>query len=773
MYNLHWKVIEEGEKVLNTVDEISRELLSLFIGGADVYEAVRQISDLLDEIHKDVEVLIATVSGESITFGFAKSKTPLLRNLTIPTSKKCLLCYIADKGEEIYLENLWEFSKGEYRVSVPKGLNVKKHAFFGIPVTYSEKTIGIIGFIAESDSFTEEKKGAFRLIARILGCFMRDFKGASDAFDKLTGALKREYFFSVLNELKGFVMIVIIDVEDLSQINRALGYRKGDEVLRLLATITKSRIEENEMLIRFKEDMFVVLLRRKLDVEEFIRGISKDLMRMAGIPVNLKYGVSEIKENVESALNKAIMDSKIYRQNLENVSKSGYSVITEEDLKEYEDSDKGVVIHTIDEILYANKKVLKIIGVRSMEDLAGFNAMSFTPAEYREMAYRRAKVVIETGAKLPPAVEKGIMVDGRTATFVVNSIPVIFKGKKAVMLFIEDVSSFVMKESIENFLNIISEFLSDLISSSSSTCESLLNIARKVLPNVNIALFEIRGNTCLLMCGRVEREFVAEREFPLEAMPVVERYVMIGKDILFPDLRRFGEDFRCPLGLKSPSISHYGYPIRIGGDVRFILMASRLGYNSISPYEVDLLRTVASHIEKNLKMQSLERKLEEFKEKAFKDPLTGTFTRAFFDEWFRSHEDMLVDPGKTFSVVIADIDCLKVINDTFGHDFGDVILKKFSKDIMRSLRDTDIIVRWGGDEFLILLQGADERKAEEIIKRARFSTGVSFSYGISSMKGKSFREAFKEADELLYIKKRRREECEKLMETYESTFRRD
>ena len=68
---------------------------------------------------------------------------------------------------------------------------------------------------------------------------------------------------------------------------------------------------------------------------------------------------------------------------------------------------------------------------------------------------------------------------------------------------------------------------------------------------------------------------------------------------------------------------------------------------------------------------------------------------------------------------MIDMDHFKMVNDTYGHDVGDVIIKKLSKTITENIKESDLAVRYGGEEFLVLLHGVDEPEAIEIAERLR------------------------------------------------------
>lgn len=101
---------------------------------------------------------------------------------------------------------------------------------------------------------------------------------------------------------------------------------------------------------------------------------------------------------------------------------------------------------------------------------------------------------------------------------------------------------------------------------------------------------------------------------------------------------------------------------------------------------------------------------------SYHDKLTGLYNRRFYEEEIKRLD---TERNLPISIIIGDVNGLKLINDAFGHDKGDELLQKAATAIQNACRIEDIVARWGGDEFVILLPKTKAEEAEEIVKRIK------------------------------------------------------
>jgi len=102
-----------------------------------------------------------------------------------------------------------------------------------------------------------------------------------------------------------------------------------------------------------------------------------------------------------------------------------------------------------------------------------------------------------------------------------------------------------------------------------------------------------------------------------------------------------------------------------------------------------------------------------------KDSMTGLYNRRYFNEISNTLLQISKREDSVISALMVDIDRFKVVNDNFGHLVGDQVLKKVAKIMMDLVRDSDIVVRFGGEEFIVLLPGTDLKGAGLIAQKIR------------------------------------------------------
>ena len=155
---------------------------------------------------------------------------------------------------------------------------------------------------------------------------------------------------------------------------------------------------------------------------------------------------------------------------------------------------------------------------------------------------------------------------------------------------------------------------------------------------------------------------------------------------------------------------------------------------------------------------------DRLKKEANTDQLTGLFNRRKADEFLESLA--AETDGKHVSVAIGDIDFFKKVNDTYGHDIGDIVLQNIAKTLEESSRIDTFVARWGGEEFLIVFPDCNGDDAFIALERIRkniqdnpiiisdITLNITMTFGLAEFSFKRDVEAtIKQADEKLYIGK--------------------
>jgi len=143
------------------------------------------------------------------------------------------------------------------------------------------------------------------------------------------------------------------------------------------------------------------------------------------------------------------------------------------------------------------------------------------------------------------------------------------------------------------------------------------------------------------------------------------------------------------------------------------------------------------------------------------DQLTGLYNRRYFDDHFEIERQKVERYNSMLCLIMIDIDHFKTINDKFGHQHGDNVLKRFSLLLRKNIRTTDILSRWGGEEFIILLPATSLENAVKLAEKMRKAIeqstfidvgNITASFGVSEVttSSNSNREAIHQADKALY-----------------------
>lgn len=215
--------------------------------------------------------------------------------------------------------------------------------------------------------------------------------------------------------------------------------------------------------------------------------------------------------------------------------------------------------------------------------------------------------------------------------------------------------------------------------------------------------------------------------------------------------------------------SYVGIPLKLDDKIVGAISFQKLGSNAFAESHLALFELIGREIAVAMRMKSLFDELESqrlrYKEIAMKDSLTGCYTRYYFMEYFEKFQGIIERKGGQICFVMIDVDNFKHINDEYGHAVGDTVLREIGKTLLKGVRKMDLVVRYGGDEFLLMLPYVDINKGKQIAERiskkiqqlkiAEFNEKLSVSFGVSVFDGsRTLEEILKIADKNMYKMKK-------------------
>lgn len=187
--------------------------------------------------------------------------------------------------------------------------------------------------------------------------------------------------------------------------------------------------------------------------------------------------------------------------------------------------------------------------------------------------------------------------------------------------------------------------------------------------------------------------------------------------LIVPDATKDSRFEGNPLVTGDPHIRFYaGWPLIVDHGICLgTLCAIDVKPRKLDASQLKILKDLAKIIETELSLISLSEahsctleELEEAQRAALVDPLTRAWNRRGGEKLLKREWDTARRNSNPVGIAVLDIDHFKTINDGFGHEAGDQVLKQVATAILRELRPNDVLCRWGGEEFLIVLSGCDE-----------------------------------------------------------------
>jgi diguanylate cyclase (GGDEF)-like protein len=230
-----------------------------------------------------------------------------------------------------------------------------------------------------------------------------------------------------------------------------------------------------------------------------------------------------------------------------------------------------------------------------------------------------------------------------------------------------------------------------------------------------------------------------------------------GELLVVPDMRTHPLFVDAPKEWKGALI---GVPLSVGEQVVGVM---NIAYSTPQKFSEDALRVIrllgdqAAIAISNAKLHEI------VSRQAKTDPLTGLANRRTMQERLDLEHLRTQRTGKPFTCILGDLDHFKRINDTYGHDCGDYVIITIADLIQQTIRAVDLVARWGGEEFCILLPEADRSEADTLLRRIymkltdnvftweQHTFSVKMTFGMTSHnRGDQIKDTLRRADEALY-----------------------
>jgi diguanylate cyclase (GGDEF)-like protein len=213
------------------------------------------------------------------------------------------------------------------------------------------------------------------------------------------------------------------------------------------------------------------------------------------------------------------------------------------------------------------------------------------------------------------------------------------------------------------------------------------------------------------------------REVSFCAHVINQDELMLVNDALLDP--RFSDN---PLVTGFPFIRFYaGYPVRSANGLKLgSICIIDTKPRDFTQKQLVALKDMATLCETELNssyqlnvQKQLSSELARAKRQALVDNLTRLWNRAGIEEIIKKQEAQSLNQHENFGIALIDIDNFKSVNDTYGHNAGDAILRAVAKRLLSAYRESDSVGRWGGEEFLVVLDSGDQEHFFEVANRAR------------------------------------------------------
>ena len=414
-----------------------------------------------------------------------------------------------------------------------------------------------------------------------------------------------------------------------------------------------------------------------------------------------------------------------------------YRKKTEEDLIRSEQlyrsilaaSPDGITITDLEgRIRMVSPTARTMFGINSKENLTGKDNLDFLVAEDRDRARTNIALMFQ-GVFTGPGEYRGVRSDGSiidiesNAEFIKDSAG----SPTGLVMIIRDIGECKRAEAQQRrhaAIQLVQSKIAEAALVAATLNDFYADVHKwvgHVLPTKNFYIALLDESTHQIVrpyC--VDQMNIVSRQRPV-GNGLTEYVMRLGKvfhasQTELASLRQSGEVSQQV----APVHEYLGAPLKDSTGKSFgVIALNSVGDDPpIREEDLDVLSIIATQVSLEIDRKQLEEKL---KLQATTDELTGLFNRRAVSDKIQAEFEGFQRSGSQFSLVIADIDFFKHVNDLHGHNAGDFLLRSVAHELAQAVRDCDTISRWGGEEFLCLLPSTDIKMALSIAERMRSS----------------------------------------------------
>ncbi len=518
-------------------------------------------------------------------------------------------------------------------------------------------------------------------------------------------------------------------------------------------------------------------------LEVFILALSLTSLTLASLFTERKetnLHLQEFNQNLEEKIIQRTRELKSLNSQLKQELRSRHDV--EKELRDSQESlrtvidnisDAIVLINTEGNVVDVNENVLSMFRVNREKALNLFHLEDFSSPQksrrqldaYFLRALKGENLTFDWVARRP--------LDDSNFEVLITMKRVLLNDQPLVVVSIRDISERKRAEAAEHEQRILAEALQNTAAALSSTLEldevfdRILNNVGKVVPHDAVNLMVIEGTTARIIHSHGYQKlgmlnYIRNIRFDISQTYSLRAMIESGKPMIIPDVTKSPE-WVLPHGIKWIR-SYAGAPIRIRGTVIGFLQLDSGTPDFFKKEDSERLLAFADQAAVAIENARLYGELQKL---AITDPLTGLLNRRGFDPPALREFEIARRYHHKLSVIFFDIDHLKKINDACGHPAGDKALHMIAECCRSTLREIDLIGRYGGDEFIIMTPESGLEETLDIAGRLKNCVNaspidhpdgkvpVSISVGVASLtvEIKSLEELIDYADRGSYLAK--------------------